>query len=158
MTFTYTGPAAGSKDQVRFLIGDTNAAEVLLSDEEIDWLVSTWLFKGTVYYVAAVAADNLAARFARETTIQSDGQTLDLSALQTKYAALAESLRAQHRDLLVGGADLHVGGVDADQEYDPTVAPPAFGTQMQDNRYAGQQDFGAGPSPEYGVQWGEKVP
>lgn len=40
MTFSYVGPQTGAKDEVRFLIGDTNEAMPYLSDEEIDWLLS----------------------------------------------------------------------------------------------------------------------
>jgi len=40
MPFTYVGPHTGPKDEVRFLLGDTNEAYPYLSDEEIAWLLS----------------------------------------------------------------------------------------------------------------------
>ena len=43
MSWEYQGPSASDKDEVRFLIGDTDVEDQLLSDEEIQYLVDTWL-------------------------------------------------------------------------------------------------------------------
>jgi len=41
MSWAYTGDPAGSKkDQCRFIIGDTNANEPLLQDEEIQYMIA----------------------------------------------------------------------------------------------------------------------
>ena len=39
MAWEYEGPSASTKDEVRFLIGDTDFEDQLLSDEEIQFLV-----------------------------------------------------------------------------------------------------------------------
>jgi hypothetical protein len=53
MTFTYSGdPGSSTRDLVRFLITDTNAAEPLFQDTELDYLVTTW----ENGYTAAIAA------------------------------------------------------------------------------------------------------
>lgn len=159
MTYSYGGdPANSTKDAVRFLVGDTDSSEWFLSDEEIAWLDSQWSHKGSVYFTASVAAEAIASKLAREISVSSDGQTLSLEGLQQKFILLAQSLRDQHKELLAGGS-IHVGGMDASKQRDPTVAPLAFGTRMHDHREAGRQDFGdlSDAVWDYG-QWGEFTP
>lgn len=128
-------------DSVRFLLGDTDESEVLLNDEEINFLIDQWASKGTIYYTASMGAEAIAARFAREVSVNSDSQTLSTSELQQKYLDLAGRLRMQHNQLLSGG-NVDAGGMNAGERPDPTVAPLSFGTRMHDNPEAGQQDFG----------------
>jgi hypothetical protein len=52
MTFTYSGnPGASKLDEVRFLIQDTDAADQLLSNEEINYLLGVY----TDPYLAAIS-------------------------------------------------------------------------------------------------------
>ena len=152
MAFTYEANlAVSSRDQVRFLVGDTDNTEFFLHDGEIEWLVSRWLIKGSVYYVAAMACEAIAAKFAREVTTTSDSQTVGTSELQNKYMELAARLMRQHETLLTGG-EVSMGGVNAGEQPDPTVTSPAFGTGMHDYIDAGNQDRGdqaAYLSPEW---------
>ena len=140
--FSYSGdPSSSALDAVRFLVGDTNEDEAFLSDEEIEFLDLTWTNKNSVYYTASMAAEAIAARFAREITVSSDSQTLSASELQQKYIELARRLMGLHERLLTGGT-VDVGGILAGEQPDPTVMPPAFGTRMHDSIEAGRQDFG----------------
>lgn len=161
MTFSYSAdPGTSPLDAVRFLVGDTESDEVFLQNEEINWLVTQWLAtKGTIYYVASKAAEAIASKFARETTFSADGQTVALDNLADKFTQLAESLREQHEDLLVGGSSLYVGGVDANEQPAWGVRPPNFGTQMHDIPAAGNQEYGNAKA-YYGNRWawGEEVP
>lgn len=154
MTFTYTNdPASSPVDAVRFLVGDMEPDEALLQDEEISWIITQWEDKNSIYYAASMAAEAIAAKFAREVTVSSDSQTVGTSELQQKYLELAVRLREQHKMLLTGGIP-DVGGISSGEQPDPTVTSPAFGTGMHDYGEAGQQDMGdRGPTyiPEY---WG----
>ena len=142
-TFSYSGqPGGSSVDTVRFLVGDTDSTEPLLSDEEITWLDTTWGGKGSYYYTASMAAKAIAAKFAREVTTTSDGQTVNADNLQQKYLTMATQLMAQHDTLLGAGAIVEVGGIDIWAFPDPTITSPAFGTQMHDSHEAGPQDWG----------------
>lgn len=142
MAFTYEGDLAGStKDQVRFLVGDTVPEEFFLHDDEITWLVTQWANKGSIYYTASMAAEAIAAKFAREVTVSSDSQTVATSELQQKYLDLAARLLRQHETLLTGG-QVDMGGVLVSEQPDPTVSSPAFGTGMHDFVEAGPQDRG----------------
>lgn len=142
MAFTYEGRLLDSeKDQVRFLVGDTDPEEFFLHDDEITWLILQWESKGSIYYSAAMAAEAIAARFAREVTTNSDSQTVNTSELQQKYLDLAARLMRQHETLLTGG-EVDMGGVNTGEQPDPTVTSPAFGTGMHDHIEAGNQDRG----------------
>lgn len=64
MTWEYSGdPTTSAKDEVRFLIGDTDEADQLVQDEEIDYLVTTF---GDATLSAAYACQALSAKYARK--------------------------------------------------------------------------------------------
>lgn len=149
MGWNYSGPSASDKDAVRFLIGDTDVDDQLLSDEEITYLVDTWLpVHGTIFYVSSIACETIAARMAREISYSADGVSVSLSELQSKFELSAETLRQQHKELLVGGAP-DVGGISAYGEPEMGLAPFIFGTGMGDNREAGRQDYGNRGAPDF---------
>lgn len=143
MTFTYTDPTASSKDEVRFLIGDTNSAGHLIEDEEIGYLYAKWFsLYGTVEYVAAMAAESLAAKFARESNYSADGVSVSLANLAQQFRDLAASLRERSMDSLVGGTP-DAGGISPYEGYDPEIVDKDFGTGMHDNPEAGRQNYGS---------------
>lgn len=154
MSFTYgEDPAVSEIDAVRFLVGDTREDEAFLSDEEIYWLLNLWGDKGSMYYSASMAAEAIAAKFAREVTVNSDSQTLNASELQQKYMELAVRLRSQHEQLLASG-NVDVGGILAGEQRDLTVVPMAFGTGMHDSPEAGTQDYGDNQKPDFYPEYG----
>ena len=62
---TYTKrPARSARDALRLMIGDTNAVDPLLSDEEVDYYLG--LQPENVVQAAAMVCEGLAARFARD--------------------------------------------------------------------------------------------
>lgn len=64
MAWTYSGnPATSRRDEVRFLIGDTDPQDPLLQDEEIDYLLAQ---KEAVNQVAVTACKYILAKLARE--------------------------------------------------------------------------------------------
>lgn len=157
MAFTYEADLTlDKKDQVRFLVGDTDPGEFFLHDDEIIWLISQWGQKGSAYYVAAMAAESIAAKFAREVTTNSDSQTVNTSELQAKYLDLAARLLRQHETLLTGG-EVDMGGVNAGEQPDPTVTSPAFGTGMHDFVEAGTQDAGDWGNFTFDQAWWDGV-
>jgi len=143
MTFSYDGAGISDKDTIRFLIGDTNASEQLLSDEEINFVVTRWKDTyNSLEYVASVCAENLAARYAREASFSADGVSVSLAAVAQQFRDLAASLRQQHKNSLVGGIP-DVGGISPYEGQDPDIANFAFGTGMHDDLEAGNQDYGS---------------
>jgi hypothetical protein len=72
VTWTYSGdPASSLRDQVRFLIGDTDTDDQLISDEEIAYLLTQ--SSDDVYQAAYEACYTIGSKFARLATSKSVG-------------------------------------------------------------------------------------
>lgn len=144
-TFTYSGdPGFSQKDGVRFWVQDTDPNAPLLTDQEIQYVINTWFGQyNSLIYCAAVAAETISAKFAREVAYAADGVSVGVQELQQKYNILAESLRDMFKNEFqnIDGAP-DVGGIMWPTEYDPSIAPTSFWKGMTDNRRAGQQDYG----------------
>lgn len=143
MTWEYSGdPSSSARDEIRFLIGDTDSTFPLLQDAEIDYLIAKWAPSyGDPIWTAAVAAELVATKFAGVANISADGVSVNVGDLADKYRQLAASLRAMYKDGSIGGAvdisNLMWGG-----SWDASIKALIFGVGMNDNLYAGQQDFG----------------
>ena len=93
MTWTYSGdPSDSTRDAVRFMVGDTDVNDQLLSDEEIDYLV---VEHGTINRISSEAARGIAAKFARLMTRSIGGLSADFSAKYRQYLELADNLMAR---------------------------------------------------------------
>ena len=151
MTWTYSGdPTTSLADAVRFYVQDTNTSDQLLADEEIQFLIDQWYEKyNSAIFVAAVAAETIASKFAREVSVSTDGVSVGTQELQSKYTDLARQLRSQYRmEQLAGGAAESFGN-NFGEEFDAGIKPLSFGVGLWDNREAGQQDYGANRLPPY---------
>lgn len=141
--WTYSGdPGNSDLDEVRFYVQDTDKNDPLLSDEEIQYVIDTWsAVYGSNIMHAAVCAEILAAKFAREVTYSADGVAVGANELQQKYNDLAASLRDTYKNMnIAGGPD--VGGILYGETLDSGIKPLIWSVGMGDNRRAGQQDYG----------------
>jgi hypothetical protein len=140
---TYAGPAASDKDAVRFWVQDTDVSDELLSDSEITYLLDKFLpVHPSVIFVAAMAAEVISAKFAREVSVSADGVSVGTSELASKYRDLASKLRDQAKEDLSAGAFPDLGGVMWDQYKDQSIKPLIFGVGFMDNIEAGRADYG----------------
>lgn len=147
MTFSYSGdPSQSDIDAIRFLIQDTVSSDAFLTDEEIQYLYDTWypVYKSNIM-VAAVAAETVAAKFAREVSISADGVSVGANELQNKFAQLALNLREQFSRYDVGAGPELTGVLWSDYP-DPSIKPSLFQIGMHDNISAGNQSVDS-PSP-----------
>lgn len=161
MTFSYATAGITEKDTVRFLVQDTdphNVEEWLVTDEEIEYSIATWKpLYGTLEYVAAMVADTIAARYAREASYSADGVSVSLGPVGDQYRMLAASLREQHKSLLVGGGP-DAGGMSPDEQLLPDTKPFSFGKGIHDNIEAGPQEYGGVYPPDQAVRTIYAVP
>lgn len=143
MTFSYSGdPSASDIDEVRFHVQDTDSSDPLISDEEIQFLIDQWADTvGTNMWVAAMVAENLAAKFAREVAVSADGVSVAVEQLQDKFEQLAVSLRDRHKSFIGAAGSPTAGGTLFDETFDLSIKPLSFGKGMHDNMRAGRQDF-----------------
>lgn len=94
MTFEYSGdPATSAKDEVRFLIGDTNDEDQLFQDEELLYLLAS----SSTREAAVQACGVLAGRYA----MLVDKVVGDL---QIMYSQRARAYREQAKLIAAGGA------------------------------------------------------
>lgn len=105
-------PISTDRDRVRLLIGDTDAADPLLYDDEIAAHLAYRTYVnsngGTVVNIPAAAADAagaIAAKFSRQFNFAEDGQRFDRAQKVGHYLALEERLRRR-----AGGVSVPIGG------------------------------------------------
>jgi cytochrome c1 len=108
MAFTYQSGLDRTRDQVRFLIQDTNEALPLFQDEEIDWMLTQ---EANVYMAAAALCD------IRVTQVGGGGKgikrkkvgDLDITYNADHYKALSATLKARgmgHQVPYAGGTSV----------------------------------------------------
>lgn len=138
MAWTYDGdPSASARDAVRFLAGDTDEDEPLVSDEEIAYLLTQ---ESNHYEAAALVCEALASKFARETSVSGDGFSESGGELHRQFTERANKLRMQ-----AGGRSKprpYVGGISHSErrtaDTDPDLVPSSFRSDM--HTYPGTTD------------------
>lgn len=100
MTWSYSGnPSSSSTDAVRFLVGDTDTNDQLISNEEISYLITE---HGSVNRSASEAARAIAAKFARNMNRSIGGLQADFAAKYRQYLELADNLLTKEETDPVG--------------------------------------------------------
>lgn len=93
MTFTFKTDLSSTRDKVRQLIGDVDAAHVEIQDETIAAYVIS--IGDSALAVAYQLALDLAAKYSRIVAVTLDHQTSHGEQIASNYRKLAESLYAQ---------------------------------------------------------------
>jgi hypothetical protein len=131
MTWTYLNgdPATSDRNKVRFLVGDTDEDDQLLQDEEIDWLLTT---QSDPDQAAVLAAEAIAAKFAREADTTNEGLSISKSQRSKSYRDLVKVLASR----VSTRAEISVGGLVISEKEalddDTDAVQPAF-TRGQDD-------------------------
>lgn len=95
MTWTYSGdPGASDKDEIRFLVGDTNADAPLVQDEEIAYILTIHAGDDSINYQAAAdVAEAIAAQFARKAQRSIGPLAISAEQQYEHYVDVAKRLR-----------------------------------------------------------------
>lgn len=94
MTWSYSGnPGASTRDTIRFLIQDTDTSDQLLSNEELDYLITVW---SDAYGAALAAVSTLIAKASR--SLEESKRVGDLS-LTVKSGARVQQWEALYNRL-----------------------------------------------------------
>lgn len=110
MTWTYSGsPATSTRDQVRFLTGDTSDLDEQLQDEEIDWLLTQ---TSSVYRAAAQGCEAIASKYARLIDKTVGSLSIRYSQRRDFYLTLAATLTVRSHGRGVGAKPFY-GNADA---------------------------------------------
>lgn len=108
MTWTYGGdPSANDRDEIRFLVGDTDTSDQLVTDEEIAWAVAD---QGNNKLAASIVCKALASKFARDVDVRVGRSAEDASQRYKQYEALAKRYKLEGQRL----AGPRFGGVSQD--------------------------------------------
>ena len=134
MAWSYSGnPADSEKDAVRFLIGDTDTDDQLLSDAEINYVIVE--SGGSIYQAAHDAAYAIAGKFSRMASSKSVGD------MSISYADRAQAFFALANELLELSArrEVPTPWVSPDNiiRAAQKTIPPSNGTEF----YTGQMDY-----------------
>lgn len=95
MSWSYSGnPADSDKDEVRFLVGDTDKSDQVLSDEEINYFVTRFPSTLTVpnWECAAEAARAASTKFTNLVNKSVGSLSLQYGEKSERYLALAKNL------------------------------------------------------------------
>jgi hypothetical protein len=135
MSFDYSGdPADSAKDQVRFLVQDTDSDRELLQDEEIEWLLEV---TPNVHAAAAEAALAIALRFAALPDRRVGGMSISYAQNTQHFQELATLLRRKANRLSLGKP--YAGGVTVNDVFehreDTFIVQPHIRLGMHDARY-----------------------
>lgn len=134
MTFTYTGdPSVSDRDKVRFLIGDTDSTDALVSDEEIEWSLGE---AGSIYQAAHDLCTVIASKFARLATSKSVGDlSLSYADRAETYHRLADRMLhlAERRDVPTPWASPY-NMVKANERTELGMQGQEFWTGVHDNK------------------------
>ena len=134
MSWTYSeNPASSKKDQVRFLIGDTDSKDPLLSNEEITYILS--LYNNAPMNAAIRCCETIVSKFSRLAD-ETVGQ------VSVKYSQIAQTfmkttmpmLRAR---LAMEDSSIYAGGIsNVDKQnniQDRDRVRPDFSKHMMEN-------------------------
>jgi len=130
VTWTYTPDFTTTRDQVRFLAGDTDTTDQLVTDEEVAFAYAQ---EGSTRGAAALLLEGLAKKFARK----CDSSVGDLSKSYSQMSkAFGEQAKAMRRSSAVYGIPV-AGGISISRvetvDEDTDRVTPAFRRGMLDN-------------------------
>lgn len=97
MTWTYEAGLTNDKDKVRLSIGDTEAADPLLSDEEILYFLTQ---QQTVIGASIAAARAIGAKYSRLSDISIESVSKSYSQKSKNYFSLATQLETQSKSIV----------------------------------------------------------
>lgn len=141
MGFSYSGnPQNSEKDEVRFLLGDTDSSRGMLQDAEILYLITS---EGSTLHAAVAGAIALAAKFARASDETVGSVSKSYSQRAEAFHKLAKVLKTRDAVRCVAP---YAGGIsEADKlpnEMDPDAVDPAFRRDLHDNNRTSSIDSG----------------
>lgn len=121
--WSYSGdPSSSELDAIRFLVGDTDAEDPLVANEEIAYALSA---EGSVQKAAARIARAIAARFARTADKQVGDLRISYSQRAAQYGSIANRLEAQadRSDVRVYAGGIGIADKDAVAQDSDRVRP-----------------------------------
>lgn len=133
MTWLYSGnPGYSAKDQVRFLIGDTDSTDPLLQDAEITWVLSQ--YNNAPMNAAIRCCEAIIAKFSRLANEAVGQVRIDFSQKAQAYTKMLTMLKTR---LATEDASPYAGGISVSDKQAQTQntdrVRPDFRKHMMEN-------------------------
>lgn len=133
MVWQYSGnPGYSAKDQVRFLIGDTDSKDPLLLDAEIVWVLSQ--YNNSPMNAAIRCCETIIAKFSRLADEQVGQVRIDFHQKAEAYTKMLTVLKSR---LATEDAAFYAGGISVSdkqtQELNSDRVRPDFTKHMMEN-------------------------
>ena len=122
MAWTYGGdPSNSTREAVRFWCGDTDTNDQLLTDAEVDYILT---LESKVIQAAATACEMIASEFARQADTKNGALSVSASQRAKAYERRASLLRSKvNREVEVFAGGLTISGKDSLEESTTAVQP-----------------------------------
>lgn len=139
MTWTYTNkPSTSARDEVRFLVGDTDNDDQLATDEEIAYAIST---EANSLFAASRISHAIGAMFSRDSDKEVGDLRLSLSQRSKQYKNLSDDLK--ERGKVSGGTTgVYAGGLSIAEKItdiqDTDLTQPKFTRKKHEHPGASQ--------------------
>lgn len=127
MTWSYSGnPASSSLNAVRFLVGDTDSADPIVTDEEINFAIG---INSDVYAASVIVIKAIIAKYSRDVDSQIESVRVSSSQRVSHFTNLLNSYESVVQDSEGLGTPV-VSGVSVsdmeDVDNDDDIPKPAF--------------------------------
>ena len=157
-TFSYSGdPSTSVRDEVRFQVQDTDPACALLTDAEMDYVIDKWMpLYNSATYCAAIAAGTIARKWAKVVNVSDGNVSAQVGELQSRYTLMAQQLKNEYLEEGDVGGLVNLDNILAGTSFDPTIEPLEFGMRLDDNPWAGMQNYGGLQRGNYD-NWGYRT-
>lgn len=137
MSWSYSGdPNLSRLDAVRFLVGDTDIDDQLLSDEEIIYIEES---VSNIYIAGSRASEAIAGKFSRLADKSLGDYSISLSQKASAYLELAGRLSHRAKADLAKKVKPYAGGISVSDketvELDFDRVNPAFKKDIFDSHY-----------------------
>jgi hypothetical protein len=156
MTWTYSGdPSANARDAIRFLVGDTDTTDQLITDEEIAWVNTeasgTSTATTALYDAAYRCCITIASKLARQADKQIGDLRVSMSQKADGYRKQAQELKSL--SMREGGVPIpYAGGITfSDKEIDQDNSD-IFAGWFASGQFNNQRD-GGGQNTNQGIQY-----
>lgn len=133
MTWSYSGnPGYSGKDQVRFLVGDTDKTDQLLTDAEIEWTLQR--YNNAPMNAAIRCCESILSKFARMVDESVGEVKISFSQRMKSYAMTLTMLKSR---LATEDTSFYAGGISKSdkraQEQNSDRVKPDFRKHMMEN-------------------------
>lgn len=143
MAATYTDPSNSQSDEVRYLVGDTNVADlvVILQDEEIAFEIANG---GNTSQIAARCCEAIVAKLSGEADFSTGGTSRQKSQRVAHYRKLAQDLRRRQARYVAPSAGAITLAQKAENEANEDLVQGQFRSNQfrNPNRDMSQQNSG----------------